>query len=71
MNRKYRNFILGCIATQYYKLDLDKDYFLLSSQEIKKVDELRQACRHRYNKYSGKSKCRDFWDYLRKREIPF
>lgn len=71
MNKEYRKFVIACIARTCYHLNLKEDFFLLTGDEISKLDELRQAVRHPYNKYSGKSPCRDFWDYLKTAKFPF
>lgn len=42
-------------------IDLQKDFFSLSSAEISKVDEIRRAFRFSGKNYFGRSACRQFY----------
>ena len=42
-------------------LNLEKDFFTLSCNEVSKVDEIRRAFKYSGANYLGRSKARQFW----------
>lgn len=42
-------------------IDLDKDFFTLTSSEVSTVDEVRRAFRYSGKNYLGRSKARQFY----------
>lgn len=64
-------FLRACVAVQYFKLDLSKDYFTLDGAEINRLEQLRKVCNFRGDNYQGRSRLRQFWYYLQKSDMPF
>ncbi len=42
-------------------IDIKKDFFVLSSDDVRKVEEIRKSFRYSGKNYLGRSRVRQFW----------
>ena len=48
-------------AVKVAGIDIEKDFFALSSDDVRKVEEIRKAFRYSGKNYLGRSRVRQFW----------